>query len=83
MIKQLLTTAIASMSLFTVSTAQASPAQALSLSQSPSISRAVTDAGDSNELTGNALGFVIGAVVLGAMVWGIIELADDDSPDSN
>jgi len=44
--------------------------------------RASTDAGKSSELAGgSAFGYVLIAVVVGAAIWGIIEIADDS--DSN
>jgi hypothetical protein len=81
-IKKFLAMLVASLSLLTATTAQATSAQALSLGNSPAISRAASDAGDGNELTGgSALGYVLLAVVAGAMIWGLVEIIDDS--DSN
>lgn len=82
MIRKFMAMLVASLSLLTATTAQASSAQALSLNNSPAVARASSDAGDGNQLAGgSALGYVMVAVVLGAMIWGAIEIADDS--DSN
>lgn len=82
MLKNLMTMLIASLSLLTATTAQASSAQALSLGKSPAISRAATAAGDANrQAGGTAFGYVMLAVVGAAMVWGVVEIADES--DSN
>jgi hypothetical protein len=70
--------AAATAALLMGSTAQATSAQALSLKNSP---RAATVAGEGNELVGTTA-WVLAAIGLGLVVWGVVELADDDS-DSN
>ncbi|MCW4463140.1 hypothetical protein OK349_15610 [Sphingomonas sp. BT-65] len=62
----------------------ANSAQSLSLANSPGVSgRAATTAGPSNEAAGNALGFVLLAVVGGLAIWAAVELVSgDDDPDS-
>ena len=74
----------ASLGLFTAAAAQASPAQSLSLTNAPQISRAATVPGASNAQSRVGAGaYVIGAIVAGLMIWGIVELASgDDDPDS-
>ncbi|ODP36660.1 hypothetical protein [Sphingomonas turrisvirgatae] len=59
-------------------TASATSAQSLSLKNAP---RAATVVGESNEQLG-AAAWVLGAIGLGLVVWGIVELTSDDS-DSN
>jgi hypothetical protein len=75
---------LALLSLSTATAVQASPAQSLSLANSPEISRGSTAAGASNAQSGAGAGiYVIGAIVAGLMIWGIVELASgDDDPDS-
>lgn len=84
MFKRSLATLAASLSLLTGTAAQASSAQALSLSNAPGVSRASTTAGASNEAAGSALGYVMVAVVAGLGIWALIEIVggDDDDPDS-
>lgn len=76
---------VASLGLFSAAATQASPAQSLSLTNAPQVSRAATVPGASNAQSGAGVGvYVIGAIVAGLMVWGIVELASgDDDPDSN
>jgi hypothetical protein len=76
---------IASLGLFTAAAVQASPAQSLSLTSAPQVSRAATVPGASNAQSEMGAGvYVIGAIVAGLMIWGIVELASgDDDPDSN
>ena len=77
--------AIAAMSLITASSAAvAQTAQPLSLQNSPSASRAGAPvAGESNLDRGGIGIYIVGAVVLGLIIWGIIELtSDDDGPSS-
>lgn len=79
--KKFIATLAASLSLLGATAAQANSAQSLSLSNAPAV-RASTDAGKSSELAGgSAFGYVLIAVVVGAAIWGIIEIADDS--DSN
>jgi hypothetical protein len=72
--------AIAAVSLITASSAAvAQSAQPLSLTQSPAAARA--DAGLAGESNLDRRGYgiyIIGAVVLGLVIWGIIELTDND-----
>lgn len=44
--------------------------------------RAATTAGESNELVGTTA-WVLAAIGLGLVVWGVVELASDDDSDSN
>lgn len=71
--------AAATAALLIGSTAQANSAKALSLSNSPA--RAATTAGESNQLVGTTA-WVLAAIGLGLVVWGVVELTDDDA-DSN
>lgn len=75
----------ASFSLLTASAVQAASADALSLRNSPVAARAASNAGDSSQLAGGStFGFVLLAAVAGAMVWGLVEIVDDDDDaDSN
>lgn len=82
MFKKFLMALLASLSLFTANAAQASSAQALSLSGTPTAIRASTDTGDGNQLVAGPAGYLLGALALGLTVWGVVELADDDTPDS-
>jgi len=63
----------------------AQSAQPLSLANSPPVSRSAANAGDANDLDDrNGIGiYIIGAVVLGLIIWGIIELTGDDSGPSS
>ena len=72
--------AIAAMSLLTVSNAAvAQSAQPLSVA--PAVARSGADLQGSNELRGTT-GWIIGAVALALIIWGAIELFDDDDPES-
>jgi hypothetical protein len=77
--------AIAAVSLITASSAAAAQtAQPLSLANSPA---ARASAGTSDESSLNRRGtafYIVGTVVLGLIIWGIIELTSDDNdmPDS-
>ena len=51
------------------------------LSVAPSVERAGADTASANELRGTT-GWIIGAIALGLIIWGAIELFDDDGPDS-
>jgi len=64
------------------STAVAQTAQPLSLANAPAAPAAVP--GEASALDArNGFGiYIIGAVVLGLLVWGIIELTKDDGPSS-
>lgn len=74
--------ALVAVSMLTASTAAvAQTAQSLSLAPA---ARASADAQGVNELDSrNGIGiYLIGAVVLGLIIWGIIELTKDDEPES-
>lgn len=66
------------------SAAVAQTAQPLSLSHSPAIERAGAPANGASELNASGPGiYILGAIGLGLIIWGIIELTeDDDGPDS-
>jgi hypothetical protein len=74
--------AIAAISLITASSAAvAQTAQPLAADASARTGTPV--AGESNLDDRNGIGiYIVGAVVLGLIIWGIIELTDDDSSDS-
>ena len=74
--------AIAALSLITASSAAvAQSAQPLSLSHSSAVQRAGTSAQDANALDRRGIGiYIIGAVVLGLIIWGVIELTKSKSP---
>lgn len=71
--------AAATAALLMGSTAHAGSAEALSLKNSPRVS---TEAGKGNELVGTSA-WVLAAIGLGLVVWGVVELASDDDSDSN
>ena len=73
--------AIAAMSLLTVSSAAvAQSAQPLSVA--PTVAaRAGADLEGSSDLRGTT-GWIIAAIALGLIIWGAIELFDDDDPES-
>jgi len=72
--------AIAAVSLITASSAavaQSAP------SQSPTVERASADTSGQNSLDRRGYGiYIVGAIVLGLIIWGIIELTKDDNPHS-
>jgi len=70
--------AAATAALLMGSAAQANSARALSLSNAP---RVATATGESNALVGTTA-WVLAAIGLGLAVWGVVEIASDDS-DSN
>jgi hypothetical protein len=77
--------AIAAASLISASSAAvAQSAQPLSLSQSPAAARAGAGfAGESN-LDRRGVGiYIVGAIVLGLLIWGIIELTKKDNGPSS
>ena len=77
--------AIAAVSLITASSAAvAQSAQPLSLNQSPAVQRASADTSGQNNLDRRGYGiYIVGAVVLGLIIWGIIELTkNNDNPHS-
>lgn len=73
--------AIAAISLITASSAAvAQSAQPLSLSQSAAAQRAGAGVAGESDLDRRGYGiYIIGAIVLAAIVWGIIELTSDDN----
>jgi hypothetical protein len=76
--------ALVAISMLTASSAAvAQSAQSLSLSGSPAV-RAGADAQGVNALDSrNGIGiYLIGAVVIGLIIWGVIELTKDDEPSS-
>ena len=72
--------AIAAVSLITASSAAvAQSAQPLSLSNSPTAQRAAASSQNANSLDRRGIGiYIIGAVVLGLIIWGVIELTKND-----
>lgn len=77
--------ALAALSMIVGSTAAvAQTAQPLSLSNSPSM-RAGAETASSSELDNrNGIGiYIIGAVVLGLVIWGVIELTKSDESSSS
>jgi len=78
--------ALAALSMIVGSTAAvAQTAQPLSLSNNPSVMRAGAETARSSELDDrNGIGiYIIGAVVLGLVIWGIIELTKSDEGPSS
>jgi hypothetical protein len=74
--------ALAAASLLAGSAAAARPAAPLSLAGSPAALRAGADLEDSGALDRRGVGiYIIGAVALGLIIWGIIELTSDDEED--
>jgi hypothetical protein len=73
--------AIAAVSLVSASSAAvAQSAQPLSLAQSPAAERAAAGIAGESNLDRRGIGiYIIGAVVLAAVIWGIIELTKDDN----
>ena len=66
--------AIAAVSVITASSAAvAQPAQPLSLTNSPSVRSAASVQGSNLDRRGYGI-YIVGAVILGLIVWGIIEL---------
>jgi hypothetical protein len=62
---------------FGSSAAVAQSAQPLSLANAPAVERAGADVAGASELRGTT-GWIIGAIALGLIIWGAIELLDDD-----
>lgn len=73
--------ALVAISVLTASTAAvAQTAQPLSLASSPALS--ATESSQLDDRNGIGI-YIIGAVVLGLVIWGVIELTkDDDNPSS-
>jgi hypothetical protein len=68
---------LAALSLSVSGPAAAQSAGALSLAGSPAAQRAGVDMDEASQLRGPGL-WIAGAVVLGLIVWGIIELTDNE-----
>lgn len=51
------------------------------LSVVPTVERASADAASANDLRGTT-GWIIGAIALGLIIWGAIELFDDNDSES-
>ncbi len=74
--------ALAAVSLmFGSSAAIAQSAASLSLDAAPAVERSGAELADGNDLRGRT-GWIIGAIALGLLIWGAIELFDDDEPES-
>jgi len=67
--------------LFGTSAAVAQSVTPLSLDSALAVERAGADVAGANELRGTT-GWIIGAIALGLLIWGAIELFDDDEPES-
>ncbi|MGQ0587984.1 MAG: hypothetical protein ACT4N8_00450 [Sphingosinicella sp.] len=63
------------------SAAIAQSAQALSVQGSPAIERAGAEVEGESQLVGTTA-WILAAIALGLIVWGIIELTGDDEPSS-
>lgn len=77
--------ALVALSMITASSAAvAQSAQPLSIGNSPAAraGAAAQDANDLDDRRGIGI-YIIGAVVLGLIIWGIIELTDDDEGSSS
>jgi hypothetical protein len=72
--------ALAASSLGLGSVAAARPAAPLSLANSPAVERAAGDLEDANQLQG-AGRWIVGGIVLGLIIWGIIELTKSNERD--
>jgi hypothetical protein len=77
--------AIAAVSLITASSAAvAQSAQPLSLSHSPAAARAGASTSEQSNLDRRGYGiYIVGAIVLGLIVWGIIKLVDNNNGPSS
>ena len=74
--------AIAALSLITASSAAAAQtAQPLSLANSPAVSQTAVQGESDLDRRGYGI-YIVGAVVLGLIIWGAIELLGDDGPES-
>ena len=77
--------ALAALTLVAGSSAGAAQtAQPLSLSHSPAVARSGAPTTGASELNTSGPGiYILGAIALGLIIWGIIEItSDDDGPDS-
>ena len=83
MISRKIAALVAASLVMSSSAAIAQTAQPLSLANTPAAMRAGADVQNSNKLEGTAL-YVIGAIVVGLLIWGAIEIFDDndDTPSS-
>ena len=63
------------------SAALAQSAAPLSLNNAPAVERAGADTAGASELRGTT-GWLIAAIGLALIIWGAIELFDDDDPES-
>jgi len=77
MISRKLAALVATSLVVSSSAALAQSAQPLSLANGPVAARAGADVQDSNQLHGTTL-YIVGAIALGLIIWGAIELLDDD-----
>jgi hypothetical protein len=77
--------AIAAASLISASSAAvAQSAQPLSLSNSPAAARASAGVNGESNLDRRGIGiYIVGAIVLGLIIWGVIELTKDDNGPSS
>ena len=81
MLSRTLAAVAAASLIFSSSAAVAQSAQSLSLANAPTVERAGAEANGASELRGTT-GWIIGAIALGLLIWGAIELFDDDDSDS-
>ena len=81
MISKSLAALAAATLVFGSSAAVAQTAAPLSIGDAPVVERAGADASASSELRGTT-GWIIGAIALGLIIWGAIEIFDDDDPES-
>ena len=81
MISRTLAAVAAASLLFGTSAAAAQTAAPLGLGNAPAVERAAADAENASQLRGTT-GWIIGAIALGLIIWGAIELFDDDEPES-
>jgi len=66
----------------TAATALALTAAPIAAQAAPQeLSRAGTEVGDSESVRGTTM-WIVAAIALGLIIWGIIELTDDEEPDS-
>jgi hypothetical protein len=77
--------AIAAISLITASSAAvAQTAQPLSLSNSPTVERSAASVQGQSSLDRRGYGiYIVGAVILGLIVWGIVKLVDNNNGPSS
>jgi hypothetical protein len=63
------------------SSALAQSADPLSVNGAPAVERAAAGVDAANDLRGTT-GWIIGAIALGLIIWGALELFEDDEPES-